>query len=206
MCRGPCVSPAVSLKATCCLVFFSFSLLTLLSTWAELIMGSCLWPTHLACLPPAAAHWPSFLPLLKVVALSFSLLDCWATWIPWTCPRTALKYLSVWVAWSAGKREQQKNSECASKKRSVRVCGFPPYPWSPEPPSPYLYILHRGVCSLPFLPSKGKVQDPLPCTYIFSTVVLQINFWTLSESALQSVLSALTIWWYDDGTSESTES
>lgn len=135
-------------------VFFSFSLLTLLSTWAELIMGSCLWPTHLACLPPAAAHWPSFLPLLKVVALSFSLLDCWATWIPWTCPRTTLKYLSVWVAWSVGKheREQQKKSECASKKRSVRVCGFPPYPWSPEPPSPHLYILHRGVCSLPFLP------------------------------------------------------
>lgn len=126
-------------------VFFSFSLLTLLSTWAELIMGSCLWPTHLACLPPAAAHWPSFLPLLKVVALSFSLLDCWATWIPWTCPRTALKYLSVWVAWSV---------------------------------------------------------DPLPCTYIFSTVVLQINFWTLSEPALQSVQSALTIWWYDDGTSD----
>lgn len=33
--------------------------LTLLSGWAELIMGSRLWPTHLAWLPPAAAHWHS---------------------------------------------------------------------------------------------------------------------------------------------------
>lgn len=56
-CHGPRVSLAGSVLGNmffCC--FMRSVYLSLSSVWAELITGSCLWPTHLSLIATPAAH------------------------------------------------------------------------------------------------------------------------------------------------------
>lgn len=147
-------------------VFHSLS-----SVWAELITGSCLWPTHLSLITTPAAHLLQSWALFKMAVLCSLSLDCWVFYVSlagnsdlnlciylsvsnrvlcvnrssWTRPCKPKGPESVWVAKCLEARVPTEESG-VEFRRVWRVCGSLPFPrtlepWSPQP----LQVVH--ICS-----------------------------------------------------------
>lgn len=144
------------------------------SVWAELITGSCLWPTHLSLITTPAAHLLQSWALFKMVVLCYLSLDCWVIFVSlpgnfwsesvnlsWSVSNRVLCVNrssgtrpckpkgpeSVWVAKCLEARVPTEESG-VEFRRVWRVCGSLPFPRTLEPWSPDpqpLHVVH--ICS-----------------------------------------------------------
>lgn len=170
----------------CCFWVFLPSLLTLLSAWAELILGFHLWPRT----------WPDYLQLLLTDLFSSHYWSWWLWasrgWIVglfefvWTC--------SLFVCRFPGPVPEPIWSVCLLEWRGVSVSGrrgervesfLPPFP------APVCIYMHSTF------PTNPSLEPWPPCIvtlYIFCTVFIVnklLNFFPV-EAAPESVPSAST--------------